>query len=161
MKPKTHARARTVTRAEQYEAGLLAPASDRFVPAPPERKIMPVQSPGTGIGDLVGGLMLSANTTHATTSWDRAISMLAKTSAVTLFMSILTLAGLVMFSEVTFFLWLFLASLEWVLCFLVLAMLDWREHPSAIRWNFSNRVLDMMEREQEVRLRSQYGEENL
>lgn len=160
MKPKTHARARTITRAEQYEAGLLAPASDRFVPAPIERKIMPIQTPGTGASDLVGGLMLSANTTHATTSWDRAISMLVKTSAVTVFLSILTLAAMYLMGSLAFFLWLLWASTEWVLCFLVLAMLDWREHPSAIRWNFSNRVLDMMEREQEVRLRSQYGEEN-
>jgi hypothetical protein len=141
---------------------LLASSSDRFVPAPIERRQMQVQSPASGaLGELVGGLMVSANTIHTSTPEQRAISLLIKTSAVTVFLSLLTLAGLVIFGELVFFLWLLLASAEWVVCFLFLAWSDWKEHPSAIRWLWSRRMLDMMEYEQEVRLRAQYGEENL
>lgn len=155
-------RTRTVSRVEQRKMDLLAPARSTYVPAPVERRQMQVQSPANGaIGELVTGLMAQGVTVHTATSQDRALALLTKTSAATVFLAVLTVAALHMMGEWAFLLWLLCASAEWVLCFLYLAWSDWKEHPSAIRWLWSNRLLDMMEREQEVRLAAQYGEENL
>jgi hypothetical protein len=83
--------------------------------------------------------------------------MVTKTTAVTIFLSLLTLAALFMLDSFTFFLWLLLASGEWVLCFLLLAVLDWRETPTALAWRQSEGYLQLMRREQEARLTALYG----
>jgi hypothetical protein len=89
----------------------------------------------------------------------RAQAMLIKTSAVTIFLSILTGAALFMLDSWSFLLWLLLASLEWVFCFVLLAVLDWRETPSALAWKMSDDYISLMEREQRARLRRLYGYE--
>jgi hypothetical protein len=82
-----------------------------------------------------------------------------KVSAVTLALAAFTLAALVMLGEFYFFLWLLLASLEWVGTFVVLAVIDYRETPAAQARMQLHRYLDMMEREQITRLRAMYGED--
>jgi hypothetical protein len=89
----------------------------------------------------------------------RSYSMLIKTSAVTLFLSILTGAAMLMLDHWSFLAWLLLASLEWVFCFVLLAMLDWQETPSALAWKMSNDYMILMEREQRARLKRLYGYE--
>lgn len=134
-----------------------------YVPALPERKTpvaYPVQSPANdALGQLVTGLMSEARTIHHADPITRGVSILIKTTAITFFLAALTLAGLAMLDSLTFFFWMFLASLEWVICFLYLAYKDWQEHPSAIRWTWTQGLLAMMEREQEARLRAQYGKD--
>jgi hypothetical protein len=83
--------------------------------------------------------------------------MLTKTTAVTIFLSLLTFAGLFMLDSFSFFLWLLLASGEWVCCFVLLAILDWRETPSAIQWRQNEGYLALMKREQTARLMALYG----
>src|SRR5262245_14144032 len=63
---------------------------------------------------------------HEYSPISRAHAMLLKTSAVTVFLSILTGVALMMLDSWSFLAWLFLASLEWVFCFVLLAILDWR-----------------------------------
>lgn len=88
---------------------------------------------------------------------DRAKSMLVKTSAVTVFLALLTMAAMFMFNGWAFFLWLFLASLEWVGVFALLAILDWRETPAAHVWHKTDIYADLMQREQRARLKALYG----
>jgi hypothetical protein len=119
----------------------------------------PVQSPANGaLGELVAGMMAAANTTHYADPETRGRAMLWKTLALGSFLSVATIAAMVVFEAWAFFAWLLLASLEFVGCFLFLAVLDWREHPSAIRWQWTQGLLALMENEQEARLRAQYGE---
>jgi hypothetical protein len=54
---------------------------------------------------------------------------------------------------------LLIASGEWVLCFIVLAVLDWRETPSALAWRQSEQYAQLMRREQTARLKAMYGYE--
>lgn len=109
----------------------------------------------TGMYAMFSRLMDSAQTIHTADPVSRGVAMLIKTSAITLFLSAFTLAGLVMFDSLTFFLWLLLASGEWVLCFLYLAYNDWREHPTAVRWTLANGFLYLMQREQDARFKLQ------
>lgn len=90
---------------------------------------------------------------------DRAVAMVMKTSAVTVFLALLTLAALIMLHGWGFFLWLFLASLEWCAVFAFLAILDWRETPAAHVWHKTDIYADLMQREQRARLKSLYGYE--
>ena len=89
----------------------------------------------------------------------RAWAMLTKTSAVTAALAVLTMAAMFMLSQWTFLAWLLLASIEWVICFLALAILDWRETPSAHTWHLTSGYLRLMEREQRARLRRMYGDD--
>jgi hypothetical protein len=155
-------RARRITLAEQRDlegGGRQLPAN--YVPAAPQRRDpLPVQSPANGaLGELVAGLMTEARTVHVADPVSRGKAMLLKTLAAGSFLAVATIAGMVMLDMWAFFAWMFLASLEFVGCFLYLSYNDWREHPSAIRWQWSNRLLDMMEAEQERRLDAQYGSE--
>ena len=93
------------------------------------------------------------------TPFTRAQAMVMKVSAVTVALATLTLAAMVMLDSFFFFLWLMLASLEWVGTFIVLAVIDYRETPSAQARLHLQRYLDMMEREQIARLRAMYGRE--
>lgn len=106
---------------------------------------------------LTTGLMARADTIHTADPVSRGMALLLKMGAATLFLWGLTLAGLVLLGSLGFFLWLFLASLEGLLCFIFLAYNDWREHPSAVRWLWSVRMLGMMEREHAIRMYKQYG----
>jgi hypothetical protein len=96
---------------------------------------------------------------HEYSPLTRANAMLIKTSAVTAFLSILTGSAMLMLDSWSFLAWLLLASLEWVVCFMLLAVLDWRETPSALAWKMSNDYKGLMEREQRARLKRLYGYE--
>lgn len=150
---------RRVSLEEQEQAGL-ARRNTTYVPArvTPERRTMPVQSPASGaLGELVGGMMAEARTIHHADPVSRGKALLIKATAITVALGLFTLAALAVLDILNFMIWLLLASVEWVICFLYLAYNDWREHPSAIRWQWTQGLLGMMEREQEARLQAQYG----
>lgn len=90
----------------------------------------------------------------------RAWAMLIKTSGVTIFLALLTGAAMVVFaSDFYFFSWLALASLEWIVCFFLLAIFDFRETPAAHVRQKLDGYLDLMRREQRARLKHLYGYE--
>lgn len=149
---------RRVTLDEQQQTGLAR--RNTYVSAGPERQVLPVQSPANGaLGELVGGMMAEARSIHYADPVSRGKGLLLKTTAITVALGLFTVAALAMFDMLTFFIWLVLASGEWVVCFIILAILDWREHPSAVRWQWTNGLLNMMEKEQDARLRAQYGKD--
>lgn len=153
---------RRVSLEEQEQTGL-ARRNTTYVPAraTPERRTLPVQSPANdALGMLVAGLMAEARTIHHADPISRGVALLLKATAITVALGMFTVAALWMLDSLTFFLWLLLASLEWVCCFLYLAYNDWREHPSAIRWQWTQGLLGMMQEEQRRRLNAQYGEED-
>ena len=90
---------------------------------------------------------------------NRAQAMVMRVNAVTAALAVFTLAALVMLDSFYYFLWLLLASVEWVGTFIVLAVIDYRETPAAQARMQLSRYLDMMEREQIARLRAMYGKE--
>jgi hypothetical protein len=150
--------ARRISHTEQVEMGLVrAPPRPNFVPpAPPPH-------PQPRPPDVVDPYAPSAPqpvhylVRHDYSPVTRAQAMLLKTSAVTLFLSLLTAAALAMLDHWSFLGWLLLASVEWVFCFVLLAVLDWRETPSALAWKMSNDYKTLMEREQRARLQRLYG----
>jgi hypothetical protein len=89
----------------------------------------------------------------------RAQAMVQKVNTVTVALAVFTLAALFILGEFSFLLWLLIASGEWVLCFIVLAVLDWRETPSALAWRQSEQYAQLMRREQTARLKAMYGYE--
>ena len=102
---------------------------------------------------------------HEVTPESRAKAMAYKTHQVTVFLALLTGAAMYIMQLYPrhwamwsiFLLWLVLASLEWLAAFVLLAMLDWRETPSAIEWRRTDGYLDLMKREQKARLIALYG----
>lgn len=88
----------------------------------------------------------------------RARAMVMKVHQVTVALAVLTAAALYGFGQFYLFWWLIAASAEWVAVFVVLAVIDYRETPSAQHRHQTDRVLDMMEREQRARLRATYGD---
>ena len=96
---------------------------------------------------------------YEVTPESRARSMVMKVHQVTIFLAILTAAGMYMLSELTFGLWLLLASGEWIAVFIVLAIIDYREQPASLSRMQADRYLGMMEREQRARLRAMYGDD--
>lgn len=89
----------------------------------------------------------------------RSRAMVMKVHQVTIFLAILTLAGMVMLSQWSFWLWLVLASIEWIGTFAFLAIMDYREQPQSLARMSTDRYLRMMEKEQAARLRAQYGDD--
>jgi hypothetical protein len=151
---------RRVSLNEQEQLGLVRKGSTYVAPA---RSVQayPVQSPASGaLGELVGGMMAEARTIHYADPVSRGKAMLLKTLGISLFLWGLTIAALALTDGLSFMLWLLWASIEGGVCFLVLAVLDWREHPSAIRWQWTQGLLGMMKEEQRRRLNAQYGEED-
>jgi hypothetical protein len=126
----------------------------------PERQSLPVQSPASGaLGELVTGLMAEARSVHVADPVSRGKAMFIKTLGISLFLWGLTIAAMALTDSLSFFLWLLWASIEGGICFIILAILDWREHPSAIRWQWTQGLLGMMETEQRARLNAQYGKD--
>lgn len=153
-------RRRRVSVEEQREMGLMRyPGGPNFVPA--ERvEVLPshheVHDPYAMTPALEGAQMVSHHHYHPK---DRASAMLTKTSAITLALAIFTAAAMLMLSGAFwFFTWLVLASIEWVLCFLALAYLDYRETPASVTHKKLDGYLDLMRREQRARLRRLYGD---
>jgi len=95
----------------------------------------------------------------------RATALIRKSNTVTLFLALLT--GALMYvmqlypmdagTLVIFFLWLVIASAEWLAAFALLAVLDWKETPSALEWRRTDGYLALMKREQSARLMTLYG----
>jgi hypothetical protein len=151
--------ARTISREEQETMGLLH-RSNTFVPARAGEVLPPVQHVPTVYDPYVESMPQVQQIVHVdVTPIPRAQAMVMKVNVVTLAMAVLTLAAMVMLGEFYFFLWLMLASAEWVGTFIVLAVLDYRETPAAQSRMQMNRYLNMMEREQKARLRAMYGKE--
>lgn len=90
---------------------------------------------------------------------DRMWAMVGKTSAVTVFLALMTAAAMILLSGWFFFWWLLIASFEWVAVFALLAILDWRETPAAATWHKTDIYADLMRREQRARLKALYGYE--
>ena len=99
----------------------------------------------------------------------RAKAMTLKVHQVTLFLAILTGALMLVLQWypadwtglAVFFLWLSLASVEWIAVFCLLSILDYRETPAAQNRQQMGAYIRMMEREQRNRLRAMYGEDFL
>jgi hypothetical protein len=150
---------RRVSLSEQEQLGLVRKGSTFVAPAAAPRTIAyPVQSPVDGA--MVDGLMSEARSIHVHDPVSRGKGMFIKASSITLAMAVLTVAALWALDSLSFMVWLLIASFEWVACFLVLAVLDWREHPSYIRKRWTDGLLGMMQEEQRRRLNAQYGEED-
>lgn len=151
-------KARRITRDEQGELGLTRPAqSKNFVAPEAAYPIVPSRHEIVDPYAPNAPQPVQMLTRHEYTPINRAGAMLIKTTAITVFLAILTLAGMFMLDRWSFLVWLFIASLEWVLCFWWLARFDWRETPSAIAWKMSDDYKSLMEREQRARLKAVYG----
>lgn len=142
-----------VSREEQREEGLIRLPTNFVAPDPV--RAYPTQIVDPYAPNAPQPVQLVAQ--HEYSPGSRAVAMLIKTSAITVFLSILTLAAMFMLDSWSFLAWLFIASLEWVVCFGWLAKLDWRETPSALAWKMSDDYKELMEREQRARLQAVYG----
>lgn len=133
-----------------------APRNALVLPETPKQTAIayPINEPQAA---LTTGLMARADTIHTAEPVGRGIGLLIKMIAPTLLLWGFTLAALVLMGGLTFFLWLLLASLEGLACFAFLAYNDWREHPSAVRWLWSVKMLGMMQEEHGIRMHNQYG----
>lgn len=90
----------------------------------------------------------------------RAQAMTMKSHQITVALAILTAAGMVILRHEFYFLvWLLLASIEWIGTFITLAILDYRETPSAANRHQMDAYIKMMDREQRNRLKAMYGED--
>jgi hypothetical protein len=150
--------ARTISRVEQQETGLVRRASNFVAPAP-QAYPMPSRHEVIDPYAAYAPQPVQFLAKHEYTPITRAQSVLIRTSAVTVALAILTAAAMAMLDGWFFFGWLLLASLEWVFCFLVVSVLDWRETPAALTWKQSSDYMDLMRTEQAARLRALYGYE--
>jgi hypothetical protein len=153
--------ARTISHEEQVTMGLIRSPSQqgiRFV-TPDRQDILPSRHEIVDPYAPTYPQPVQYLVHHEYSPISRAQAMIIKASAVTLFLSILTAAAMIMLDSWSFFAWLLLASFEWVLCFILLAVLDWRETPSALAWKMSDDFKDLMQREQRARLKRLYGYE--
>ena len=97
----------------------------------------------------------------------RAKAMTMKVHQVTLFLAILTGALMLVLQWypadwtglAVFFLWLALASVEWIAVFCLLAILDYKETPAAQNRIQMKAYINMMQTEQYHRLRAMYPEQ--
>jgi NADH:ubiquinone oxidoreductase subunit K len=160
-----------VTIEEQIESGLIRPRQT-FVPAlrgevlPPVRPIpnapMIVDPYAQHLPQIVQQVVKSESNPIS-----RARAMLIKTSAITVFMAILTGASMIALQWyphdahgfVIFMIWIGVASLEWIVSFWMLARLDYREQPAAQAWYEMKAFVRMMSLEQDHRLRALYPDQ--
>lgn len=150
---------RRISRAEQQETGLVRYPSNFVAPQPVQAYPMPVRHEVSDPYAANAPQPVQYIVTHNYTSQGRAHSVLLRTSAVTVALAILTAAAMVMLDGWGFFAWLLLASVEWVFCFVVVSVLDWRETPAALTWKQSNDYMDLMRTEQAARLKALYDYE--
>lgn len=150
--------ARRMTRDEQEQLGLVrVPQGKNFVAPESAYPLVPSRHEIIDPYAPNAPQPVQLLTKHEYTPVSRANAMLIKTTAITIFLAILTLAGMLMLDSWSFLAWLFIASLEWVFCFWWLARYDWQETPSALAWKMSGDYKELMEREQRARLKSVYG----
>lgn len=134
-------------------------AGQNFVPALQGEVLPPVRNVPTVADPYAQHLpqQVQQIVRYEVTPESRARSMIMKVHQVTIFLAMLTGAGMFMLTEWSFWLWLLLASAEWLGAFAVLAIIDYKEQPAALSRMTADRYLGMMEREQEVRLNAMYG----
>jgi hypothetical protein len=161
-----------VTRKEQEEMGLLKrpnnyPAKN-YVAL--QGEIMPPIRHMPNVIDPYAQAMPQAAqhiANYEATPITRAQAMRMKIRDITLFLAVLTGAAMYAFQLYPatwqtfgiFMLWLMFACTEGLLTFIVLAILDYRETPSAQNRQQMTGYLRMMEREQAHRLRAMYPEQ--
>ena len=152
---------RTITRDEQEKLGLIrrSTAASFVQPSTPAYPIVPSRHEVIDPYAEHAPQPVQHITHHHYTPINRAQAVLLKTSAITVFMAILTACAMFMLDSWFFLLWLALGSLEWVFCFCVVAVLDWRETPSALTWKQSSDYMELMRTEQAARLRAIYNYE--
>jgi hypothetical protein len=160
----TQQRKQIVTYEEQVALGLIRPATN-FVRAEvvPQVKNVPATIVDPYAGSNASPVQYVVR--HEVTPESRARAMTMKTHQVSVFLALLT--GALMYVAQLYplhwhtlpivLLWLALASLEWLAAFFVLAVLDYRETPSAIEWKRTDGYLSLMKREQSARLMKLYG----
>lgn len=153
---------RTVSREEQEQAGMMkrnnfvAPLQGDVLPP----ALRPVQQVPTVVDPYAANLPQTVQQVvrYDVTPESRARSMVAKVHTVTIALSVLTGAAMLMLSEWSFLAWLALASGEWVAVFIFLAILDYRETPQALARHTATKYIGLMEKEQAARLRAMYGD---
>lgn len=130
-----------------------------FVPAQVGRVAPTIRSVAQGTDPYASTLPqpVQYRVTTQVTPISRAQALVLKVTAVTLALALFTLAALLLLNVFTFFLWVLCASGEWVFCFVLVALLDWRESPAALAWRQNEAYLDLMRREQAARLWALYG----
>jgi hypothetical protein len=137
------------------------PSLSTFVPEFRQRAEIVPQQPTAQVDPYAAHLPQPVQhvTRYDASPTSRAQAMVMKVHQVTIFLAIMTGAGMAVLTEWSFMLWLLFASLEWVAVFVVLAVIDYREQPSSQSRMVADRYIRMMEREQEARLRWQYGDD--
>jgi hypothetical protein len=146
---------------EQRAAGLTK--RNTFVPAhPPGQTItaQPLISQPIAAADpyaQYAAPMAEVRVIHQLTPEARGRALFQKTLGVSLFLWGLTLAALAILDGLSFMVWLFFAALEGFVCFVVFAVLDYREHPMYIRKLLATGYLRLMSNEQTMRHVAQHG----
>jgi hypothetical protein len=150
-----------VTYEEQQEMGLVKRSGGNFI-APLRGEVLPpVRSVPTVVDPYASSLpqTIQQETQYISNPITRAQAMVTKVHQVTLFLSILTGAAMLLFDMWFFLGWVILASVEWVSVFVFLSILDYREQPAAQHRHEMDAYLGMMEREQSHRLRHLYPDQ--
>jgi len=150
-----------VTYEEQKSQGLVRRTGGNFV-APLRGEVLPpVRSVPQVIDPYVNTMpqTIQQETNYVATPITRAQALVSKVHQVTLFLSILTAAAMLLFDMWFFMGWVILASIEWIGVFVFLSVIDYREQPSAQHRHEMDAYLRMMDREQDHRLRAMYPDQ--
>lgn len=153
-----------IIKRNRYDSGesLVKPEPQAEI-LPPVRTIPQVVDPYTGVMPQTVQNIVRYEATPIT----RAKAMTMKVHQVTLFLAILTGALMLVLQWypadwtglAVFFLWLALASVEWIAVFCLLAILDYRETPAAQNRTQMKAYIGMMQTEQYHRLRAMYPDQ--
>jgi hypothetical protein len=156
-----------VSYEEQEAAGLIR-KRQTFVPPAKQEIVRKV----TSIPVVVDPYVESAMPAEMVTQYHadpitRYKAMVGKANSVSVFLGLLTGAFMLVFQWYphdldglyVMLLWLGLASLEWVLLFVMLAVIDYKETPSAQNWYKMKALVRFMGKEQDHRLREMYPDQ--
>ena len=164
-----------VPRPEDIESGATIKrnrydSGESLVKPDPQAEILPPVRSVPAVVDPYAGAMpqtVQNIVRYEATPITRAKAMTMKVHQVTLFLAILTGALMLVLQWypadwtglAVFFLWLALASVEWIAVFCLLAILDYKETPAAQNRMQMKAYIDMMRTEQYHRLRAMYPEQ--
>ena len=149
--------ARRVTLQEQEELGLAVRRSNYVAPGPAPLAI-PTRHEVIDPYAQAMPQPVQYVVQHTYTPTSRAHSVLIRTSAVTVALAILTIAAAMFMLDTWGILCVDHAGEpEWCVCFVIVAVLDWRETPSALTWKQTNDYMYLMKTEQTARLKAIYG----
>lgn len=153
-----------VKKPNRYDMGanLVQPETKAEI-LPPVRSIPQVVDPYAGAMPQTVQNIVRYDATPIT----RAQALALKVHQVTLFLAILTGALMLVLQWypqdwtglAVFFLWIALASMEWIAVFCLLAILDYRETPAAQNRMQMRAYINMMQTEQYHRLRAMYPDQ--